>query len=159
MKTIQPGDVIFYRPTGFIGWAISKITKSEYSHVALVVSPDHIIEANRFIKSRIADLHYTKEIHSVYRLNNLPADTRLRIINNALTMLDVSYDYSQIFGLLLRLVFDIKTNVFNKVNRYICSEIIDNAFVAAGVPRKDKENIGDITPQELLDKYDLRKVI
>ncbi|ATN94569.1 hypothetical protein BSP21_219 [Bacillus phage BSP21] len=60
---------------------------------------------------------------------------------------------------MLRLVFDIKTNVFNKVNKYICSEIIDNAFVAAGVPRKDKENIGDVTPQELLDKYDLRKVI
>ena len=159
MNTIQPGDVIFYRPSGFIGWAISKITKSKYSHVALVVSPDHIIEANRFIKSRIADLHYTKEIHSVYRLKNLPADTRLKIINNALSMLDVDYDYSQLFGLFLRLVFDIKTNIFNKVNKYICSEIIDNSFVKAGVPRKDQENIGDITPQELLDKYSLHKVM
>ncbi|MGV3085466.1 hypothetical protein [Enterococcus dispar] len=159
MVDIKPGDVIFYRPTGFIGNVICKLTRSEYSHVSLAISPTKIIEANRFIKTRIADLHYTESVHSVYRLNNISPEDRVKIVNAAVLMEGAGYDYLHIIGLLLRVLFDIRTTVFNKVNRYICSEVIDRAFIEAGIPRKDQKDIGDLTPQELLDKYDLRRVV
>ena len=155
---IQPGDVIFYRPEGFIGTIISKLTRSEYSHVSLAVDATTIIEANRFIKSRVVDLNYADDIHRVYRLRNISPGQQEFIVENALTMVGARYDYAQIFGLWLRLVFSIESKIFNKVNKYICSEIIDKAFILSMVPRKDNLIIGEVSPQELLEKYDLVKV-
>lgn len=155
---IRPGDIIFYRPTGLIGWAISKITHSEYSHVALAIDSYNIIEADKFIKSRISNLYYVEDIHRVYRVKGITDYERQQAVNNALTMVGVRYDYKQILGLYLRLVFRKDSTTFNKANKYICSEIVDNAFIAADIPRRDNSNLGDITPQELFEKYDLIRV-
>lgn len=155
---IRPGDIVFYRPTGLIGWAISKITRSEYSHVALAIDAYNIIEADKFIKSRISNLYYIEEIHSVYRLKGASELQKHQVVNNAMTMLGVGYDYKQIMGLYLRLVFHRDSSTFNTANKYICSEIIDNALIMADIPRKDNRNVGDITPQELFDKYELVRV-
>jgi uncharacterized protein YycO len=155
---IRPGDVIFYRPTGLVGWAISKITRSKYSHVALAIDAYNIIEADKFIKSRISNLYYIEEVHSVYRLKGITDQQGQQIVNNAMTMLGVGYDYKQILGLYFRLVFRKEYSTFNTANKYICSEIVDNSFIQAEVPRKDNEHLGDITPQELFDKYELVRV-
>lgn len=155
---IRPGDIIFYRPTGLVGWTISKITHSEYSHVALALDSYNIIEADKFIKSRISNLYYVENIHKVYRVKGITDYERQKVVNNSLTMLGVRYDYKQIIGLYLRLVFRMDSSTFNRANKYICSEIVDNAFIAADIPRKDNNNLGDITPQELFEKYDLIRV-
>lgn len=42
---LQAGDVVFFEPADFVGKVISIITFSKYSHVALVIDPEHIIEA------------------------------------------------------------------------------------------------------------------
>jgi len=158
MVKIEPGDVIFYRPTGFIGWLVSKVSKSEYSHVSLAIDSYNIVEADRFIKSRISNLYYVEEIHKVYRLRNVTTEQQHAIAQNALTMVGVSYDYKQIYGLFMRLVFKRDSTVFNAANKYICSEIIDYAFQMSDIPRHDALNVGDITPQELLNKYVLERV-
>jgi len=158
MVKIEPGDVIFYRPTGFIGWLVSKVSKSEYSHVSLAVDAYNIIEADRFIKSRISNLFYVEEVHKVYRIRHVTAEQQHKIVESALTMVGVSYDYKQIYGLFMRLVFKRDSTVFNAANKYICSEIIDYAFQMSDIPRHDQLNVGDITPQELLGKYALERV-
>ncbi|QDP42869.1 enoyl-CoA hydratase/carnithine racemase-like [Bacillus phage vB_BmeM-Goe8] len=158
MVKIEPGDVIFYRPTGFIGWLVSKITKSEYSHVSLAIDSYNIVEADRFIKSRISNLYFVEEVHKVYRLRNVTSEQQHKIVQNTLTMVGAGYDYKQIYGLFMRLVFKRETSVFNTANKYICSEIIDYAFQMSDIPRSDQLNVGDITPQELLGKYVLERV-
>ncbi|QIA28507.1 putative papain-like amidase enzyme [Phage f2b1] len=155
---IQPGDVIFYKPTSLVGWIISKLTHSDYSHVALAVDAYNIVEADKFIKSRVSNLYYVDSINSVYRLNNATDDQKHIIVNHALTMVGMRYDYKQIFGLFLRLTFRKDYSTFNTANKYICSEIVDTAFLMADVPRKDTRNLGDISPQELFEKYDLIRV-
>lgn len=155
---IQPGDIIFYKPVGFIGWFISRLTKSEYSHVALAIDSYNIIEANRFIKSRISNLGYVEEIHKVYRITNISERQQYEVVSTALTMLDVSYDYSQIVGLFIRLTLHRDGFSLNTANKYICSEIIDRALYQSGIPRTDTDHLGDITPQELFDKYKLVQV-
>ncbi|AIW03476.1 enoyl-CoA hydratase/carnithine racemase-like [Bacillus phage Moonbeam] len=155
---IQPGDIIFYKPTGFIGWAISKLTKSEYSHVALAVDEFHIIEADKFIKSRISDLSYVENIHRVYRVRDITKEQQFIVTTEALTMLGSSYDYSQVFGLFLRIILKRDNVSLNRANKYICSEIIDSSLFRARIPRKDMKHLGDITPQELFDKYSLVEV-
>ena len=155
---IQPGDIIFYRPTGFIGWAISKITKSEYSHVAMAVDNFHIIEADKFIQSRLSDLSYVEDIHRVYRIRDIDKATQFAVTTEALTMLGTNYDYSQVFGLFLRIILKRDEISLNRANKYICSEIIDSSLFRAKVPRRDMKHLGDITPQELFDKYNLVEV-
>lgn len=158
MVKIEPGDVIFYRPTGFIGWLVSKVSKSEYSHVSLAVDSYNIVEADRFIKSRISNLYYVEEVHKVYRIRHVTTEQQHKIVESALTMVGVGYDYRQIYGLFMRLVFKRDSTVFNAANKYICSEIIDYAFQMSDIPRHDQLNVGDITPQELLGKYALERV-
>lgn len=94
----------------------------------------------------------------MYRVKGITDYERQQAVNNALTMVGVRYDYKQILGLYLRLVFRKDSTTFNKANKYICSEIVDNAFIAADIPRRDNSNLGDITPQELFEKYDLIRV-
>jgi hypothetical protein len=158
MVDIKSGDIIFYRPTGIIGWAISKITRSEYSHVALAINSDFILEADRFTKARITPLNYVAEVNNVYRVPELTETQRDRLVDYALSLSDARYDYFQLIGLFLRSVFSIDTTIFNSVNKYICSEVIDLALLAASASRKDDKHIGDITPQELFDKYNLIQV-
>jgi len=158
MSYIEPGDIIFYRPTGFIGWAISKITKSEYSHVALAIDSYHIIEADKFIKSQISDLSYVENIHKVYRIRDIDKATQFAVTTEALTMLGSNYDYSQVFGLFFRIILQRDKISLNRANKYICSEIIDTSLFRAKVPRRDMKHLGDITPQELFDKYNLVEV-
>ncbi len=155
---IREADVIFYRPKGFIGKVISKISKSEYSHVSIAVGDGVVLEATRFVKSRLSGLTYDKEIHHVYRLNNLSPKDVETIVQNALTLQGVKYDYKQIVGMFFKVLFNLEKSPFNNLNKFICSEIIDKAFIMSGIPRADKEHILDITPQELLDKYDLQRV-
>ena len=42
---LQAGDVIFFEPADFVGKVIQLITFSKYSHVALVIDANRIIEA------------------------------------------------------------------------------------------------------------------
>jgi len=155
---IQPGDIIFYKPVGFIGWFISKLTKSKYSHVALAIDSYNIIEANRFIKSRISNLGYVEDIHKVYRIENITEEQQYGVVSNALTMLNVGYDYSQVIGLFIRLTFHKDGFSLNTANKYICSEIIDRALYQSDISRADTNHLGDITPQELFEKYSLVQV-
>jgi hypothetical protein len=153
------GDVIFYRPEGPIGWIISKVSRSPYSHVSLAIDLDTVIEADRFVKSRFADLLYNKEIHHVYRLRDITEEQRQKIVEVASTFTGIEYNYSKIISLFLRLVFNVAKSPFNNANKLICSDIIDKAFIMAKVPRADTNNMMNLTPQELLSEYDLVRVL
>jgi hypothetical protein len=153
------GDVIFYRPRGPIGWIISKVSRSPYSHVSLAIDSNTIIEANLFIDSRVADLSFNKEIHHVYRLRDVTPEQRQRIVSTALRFTGIDYNYSKIISLFLRLVFNITKSPFNNANKLICSDIIDKAFIMSKVPRETTNNMMNLTPQELLSEYDLIRVI
>ncbi|QIW88693.1 hypothetical protein P59_096 [Bacillus phage P59] len=156
---IMSGDVIFYRPEGPVGWIISKVSRSPYSHVSLAIDSNTVIEADRFVKSRFADLTYNKEIHHVYRLRDVTEAQRQKIVEVASTFTGVGYNYSKIVSLFLRLVFNVTKSPFNNANKLICSDIIDKAFIMAKVPRADTNNMMNLTPQELLSEYDLVRVL
>jgi len=156
---IQAADVIFYRPTGFLGRVISYFTSSPYSHVALAIDANTIIEANRFIKTRVVPIEYDKNITHIYRLENLTQVEREKIVEIALSMEGTDYDYAQIFEMLFRIVFRIKRTLFNNQKKLTCSEVVDKSYYLAGFKRKDTEFLYDVTPEELLHKYPLTRVL
>jgi hypothetical protein len=157
---LQTGDIVFFKASDtFISRLIAKLTKSEYTHVGLMVSGKMMIEANRFIKTRVVPFQFDPELHQVYRLEKLDGLTKAVINHRAMLYKDYSYDYGQIIGWLLRSIFRLKRdNLFNRANALICSELIDYVYYYSGIKREETYTLGDVTPVQLLEVYDLLPV-
>jgi Permuted papain-like amidase enzyme, YaeF/YiiX, C92 family len=156
------GDVIFFKKdSSFISRIIAKVTKSEYTHVGLIVAYDDltntatIIESDRFVNTRVNRITLDDK-YVVYTTGEKPKEQTDRIIKFAYRNLNVKYDYLQILGLLISLLFKGENRYFNSSNKLICSELIDLAYYTAGVKRLNSVNLGNITPQELLDIYEFK---
>lgn len=155
------GDVIFFKEdNSLISKIIAKITASQYTHVGLIVSEDSmtgevtVIESNRFVKTGLKRLKLDSRIHVVYTIEDKSDEVNDRIVQIAMNKVGTEYDYLQIIGLFLALVFKGKRyEIFDDTNKMICSELIDITYLKAGVKRKNMENFGNITPYELLKYY------
>lgn len=156
---LQTGDIILYKPETFVGDLICKMTKSPYSHVALVLEGSQILNANRFIKSNVIELEYNEDIHHIYRPKNIKEIHKESIIQRSYKYIGKRYDYLQIIGLFLRVTFNWNIHSLNSLNKFICSEVIDKIYYESGVQRLDDKLLFNITPFELLDKYEFVKVI
>lgn len=152
--TIQAGDILFYKSDGsFIKDAISDITKSPYVHVAIAVGDGTLIESNGFIKTREIPLS-DEPGYDVYRIPDLTDSQRKQIVDYAKSKIGTSYDYEMIVGLLIRFEIWPSFPGFHEAGHYICSGLVDDALIAAGVKRKSTKFIGNIAPSELLAEYE-----
>lgn len=156
------GDVLFFkRNDSFISRIIAYFTKSEYTHVGLIVGYDEctniatIIESDRFVDTRINVIELNQQEHVVYTLDKSQDETD-KIIKYAYKSVGIKYDYLQILGLFLSLLFNIEYRFFDRSNKLICSELIDLSYYKAGIKRNTDINLGNVTPQELLEVYDFR---
>jgi uncharacterized protein YycO len=158
------GSVLFFKKTtSIISRLIAKLTKSEFTHVGLIVAYDEltgvatIIESDRFVSTRMSIIQLDNN-HVVYS-TSMTEDVRDRVVEFAFESLGARYDYFQIFGLFLSLLFKRERHaLFNSSNKMICSELIDRSYYRAGVARKNSINIGNTTPQELIELYSLKSV-
>jgi uncharacterized protein YycO len=160
------GSVVFFKKNkeSFISLIISKLTKSEYTHVGMIVAYNEllkeavIIESDRFVNTRLTNLRIDNNIHEIYYIKNLSSEHKYRILDNAYKELGKKYDYKQVLSLALSLIFNIKfKNFSNNYNRLICSELIDIVLFKSGIKRKNYDNLVNVTPKELLESYDFEK--
>jgi cell wall-associated NlpC family hydrolase len=154
---MRAGDVLFIRGTSPVSVLIRWLTKSPYTHVALALGDGRIIEADRFIRTRIRKLT-DADVFDVHRLQDVDRETLNLVCMVARSYEGLRYDYLQVLGQLLRLAFGWQEPLFNRKNRFICSELIDVSFMASGVPRLHRDHVGNLSPGELLSAYQLRKV-
>lgn len=157
------GNTVFYRGQGLLSRIVAKLTKSKFSHVSIILKYDEltkiatVIESNILIRTRVTTIKID-ENHVIYDVN-VNDEIREKIIENALDCLKTKYDYFQDFGIFLSIILKIpRFQFFDDGNKYICSELIDMSYFRAGVPRKNLDNLGDVTPQELLYVYDLKEL-
>lgn len=158
------GDVLFFKKTNsLISRMIASVTKSEYTHVALIIDYDKktniatIIESDRFIKTRVRKIQIDNN-HIIYTTGIKPKEQVNKIVKFASQSIGMEYDYLQILGLFLALTFKgDRYSYFNSKNKLICSELIDMSYFSSGVKRKNNENIGNVTPSELLECYEFRR--
>jgi hypothetical protein len=157
------GDVIFFkRNSSFISRIIAKVTKSEYTHVGLIVAYDEltntatIIESDRFVDTRVNRITLDDDKYVVYTTGEKSKEQVDKIIKFSYRHINVKYDYLQILGLFISLLFKGENRYFNSKNKLICSELIDLAYYTASVERINNVNLGNITPQELLEVYEFR---
>jgi uncharacterized protein YycO len=154
---MQTGDLVFFKGTSFISRVIGWLTKSPYTHVAIVVEKDQILEADRFILSRITHIDNEK-VFSVLRYPLKPQQME-NIKLECYKSVGIKYDYFQIFIWFFRLLSNHeKQGMINNANRTYCSELVDRIYAKQGIDLVPNRINGDVLPVHLLESPILVKI-
>lgn len=144
---METGDIVFFKSNSLISKAISYFTDSPYSHVALAVSSDEIIEADRFIKVRKRKLDALDVVE--VRAMHLAPIQKAQLVYVAEKQLNKGYDYLSILKWFIRLLFKRDFTLVDNANRLICSELIDVCYQEIGIDLVPDRTTGDVLPSQL----------
>lgn len=147
---MKAGDIIFLKPTGLIGYLITKIDGGAFSHVAVAVSTTHIIEAQYHTKSRIWPVYEGRSV-TVMDLG-LTDEQRERLIHNSISLVGRWYDYRLLVHYFIKNVFrwNFKA-IWNSQNNLICSELASTLLLSIGFSGATGLRDKNITPRELFE--------
>lgn len=159
---LKTGHIFFSSGSYAFSGVIQRLTKSVWSHVAIIYKDEElkrvmVLEAEPKIGIRLIPL--SKYIHDykgtkrpykgqvvIAQLNfELEKEKLNRGISFGLDELTRPYDNWEIIRIMLRILFRIGKRERNK--NYICSELVRDAFVKAGVVFKMHDSY--ISPQEI----------
>ena len=147
-ETLRTGDMVFCSGTYFFSNAIRWFTKSVWSHIGIIYRDDaleriFILESETFVGVRLAPLSkYLRDYHGrnkPYRgrmfIARLEPEVAQEIHRKAVSMgmdeLTKPYDNLEIFRIAIRILF--KLGRRNRDRKYICSELVYEAFRKAGI--------------------------
>ena len=169
-SNLKTYDILLYKGKGFTSWLIEVGTKSDYSHVAVVVDPGIYlgIESNTGSQSgvRAMDLRKAdqKEV-DIFRVKPKFRFDGKKVISFLVDHLGAKYDYLGVAGLGALKVLHVLSfgaikvhNDFQREKDYFCSELIYQAFNEGGldiVPQVSEADVtspGDIAQSERLQK-------
>jgi hypothetical protein len=157
---LEVGDIVLYRGKGFLSKCVQFFTKSEYSHAAMVVSNDLVIESNWYKISNVKKIKYNKDIVEIYRYKyGLNKNQKYSLLEESYSFLNKWYDYGQIYGYVLEFFYGIKVNPFNSPQFFICSELVDRAYLKIGIDLVEVRVDGDVTPSNLASSSELVRIL
>lgn len=136
---IKPMDIIFYKGDSLISKIIKKVTKSEYSHMAIIVDNLHIIETDWKFPVSINHLSYSTLSYDVYRCAELNEGQRREMLNFLRDELQKKYDWTFLFSRWLHIMFG--TRIRNNTEKYNCDELVFAAYKHVGILLTDEELI------------------
>ena len=145
---IKTGDIVFCSGSYAFSGIIQKLTKSVWSHVAVVYKDDDLgrvmmLEAEPYVGIRLIPLStYLKDYKGkrkpykgqmvIARLHQeLPKEQLNRGVSFGLDALTRPYDNYEIFRIMMRILFRITKRERNR--SYICSELVRDVFAKSGV--------------------------
>lgn len=159
---LQTGHIFFSSGSYTFSGIIQKLTKSVWSHVAIVYKDEQlgrvmVLEAEPYVGIRLIPLsNYLRNYKgkkspykgqvAIAKLNFDLEKPRLnKAISFGLDELTRPYDNWEIIRIMLRILF--KTGKREKNKSYICSELVRDAFAKSGVLFKMNDTY--ISPQEI----------
>ncbi|HLN63765.1 MAG TPA: hypothetical protein VK464_19770 [Symbiobacteriaceae bacterium] len=152
---MEPGDIMLVRGHSPISRLIQWITRSPYSHAALVANESIIIEADWGIRLRAVRNPYRD--YDLYTAD--PTETQRRtIVAYGRGRIGYGYDLWRLLALALRELFHLRLPFLNAGDRLVCSELIDLAYREAGIDLRPDQPDGYVTPRDLALSPTIRKV-
>ena len=159
---LRTGDIVFCSGTYFFSRTIQWFTKSVWSHVGIIYRDDHlqrifVLESETVIGVRLAPLSkYLHDYHGrnkpykgrivIARLTPAPDDEKLKTaISFGMDELTRPYDNWEICRIAMRILFRRGRKVRDR--KYICSELVYEAFRKADVAFKFRRN--SISPDDI----------
>lgn len=159
---LKTGDIFFSSGNYLFSGVIQKLTKSTWSHVAIVYKDEELgrvllLEAEPYIGIRLIPL--SKYLHDykgkkrpykgqvvIAKLNiNVPKENINKGICFGLDELTRPYDNFEIVRIMMRILFHISRRERNR--NYICSELVRDVFVKANVIMRYKNTY--ISPDDI----------
>lgn len=156
------GDVIFFKKEGLLCSRIyNRIVKREFTHVGFVIAYDEvtgvatIVMQDGFFSTKISRIQLN-DSHLIYSTGEKTCFEKERILKTV--SMEVGRTASRIA--LVKKYFSLmfkgdKHDMFNIKNKTVCS-IIGSSYYRAGIKRNNIINIGDVTPKQMLEAYDLK---
>jgi cell wall-associated NlpC family hydrolase len=142
---MKAGDIVFVRGNSPLSHLIQFLDKGEFSHVAIAVSNNEILEAQYFTKSRITPFYFKD--YEIIDLGLLDSH-RNRVEEISESLEGKIYDYFQVFLYFIRAVLYRELKIYHNPNYILCSELIDIILTEIGIIPKD-QFLGNVTPNEL----------
>lgn len=118
---------------------IRGVTWSDWSHVALLLDDDSVVEATWPAVQRVP-LEEILAKHTHHAIVEFPGDNQ--VVNAALSQIGKPYDLTALFGILSH-------RDWQEQDKWFCSELIAWAFDKGGFPLFRKEAMHRVTPQHL----------
>lgn len=146
-KEMQKYDLVFYRGNGPVSKLIQKVTKSEFSHVALVLDSFHLVETDWKYPLAIRHISYKFDDCVVMRYPGLTEEQGKKIERYLEDTINSRYDYALVVSHFFNVLW--KSKLINDPARFDCSEWIDRAFHYAGIDLCPWEEFGSVTPADL----------
>lgn len=152
----QKADLIMIRGQSLISQTIEQLSNSPYSHSAIVVKNNELIEANGFRKTGYQALHYYKGSGDIYTCDQLSNEDRIQIAKYLQKQIGTRYDYKLLFWEFIRLGLGLVLP-YKNTQSVICSELARDAFLY-GAEIDLTPNIKYPTPDEISKSFKLRYV-
>lgn len=153
---LQPFDLLFCFGRTRIGRIISQVTRSPYSHVAIVLDAWHVAETDWNTPLQVRHLSYRPNEYDVYRYRcKITAEQQLSMYQFIKSMLRARYDTTQSLTNGLHLITGLP--IRDAPDRMNCSETVDRMFAAADIDLFDGD-LGKVTPGDLARSNQLQRI-
>lgn len=153
---LQPFNIIFHKGKTPIARVIRLLTRSKYSHCAIVIDSLHLIQLDWKTPVTIDHLKYPLGQYDIYEvITPLSIVEKQMIARYIRDRISTTYDWRFILSRFLNII--IGTPIFNSKKKYNCDELIVEAFRFVGINLVE----GDIklTPDTLSQSELLRIVV
>lgn len=130
---LKQGDILACKNNSFLSRFIRYITKSNFSHLAIVVNEHEAIESDGiagFIKHK--NINEYIDYASVYTCDSLSEGQRKNICQYAISKVGEKYDYYLLFVLFCRYMFGWKIRIKDS-SADVCSELVNDSYGSIGV--------------------------
>jgi hypothetical protein len=156
---IQTGDIILVRGNmPIVSSLVRWFTNSEYTHVAMAVSDELVIEID--INKDLAIRPLTYDNYDVFRYKkglSVSQQASLQYYATQVAKTSKGYDWLRILQFACEKLFRTK-KTFNEVHRFVCSEIVDNLYDHINIDLVPEREDGNVTPGQLANSPKLIKV-
>lgn len=161
----QKGDAIFIlNKSSLFSKTVASWGKSKYSHVGMVIEDAngdivYMVEARPFLKIGTRRYSVQNQEYGCYRITGNQSQRLKLAVTYAKQKIGMQYDYLHFISLFFYGVFNFnKKRALNLNKKLVCTSLMDICYFNAGIKRSDTKDIGNITLEELLTKYDFEKV-
>lgn len=152
-KKLKPGDVFLVHGTHLISRIIRIVTDSHWNHATIYIGNGKFIEANeRGVTTRDIAVYKQKDIE-IYRHVKATDHHRKLMVSHAMQKTGKQYDFFQLLQLFFYVLFGIRGNAreIGSKNRYICSELVAEAYQATGLKVYKTYNPTQISPNDFTE--------
>jgi uncharacterized protein YycO len=153
---LKPADLIFVRGDGLIDRIIESVTHSPYSHVAGVVKPNELVEAQGGRRTGYAALDFYAGAADIYTCDIMTDEQRKMAVEFVIREVGTRYAYGEIAWEFVHYVFHLDLPMKDSLSKFDCSQLWFDAYKTAGINLRP--DLQFVAPADLAQSPLLRKV-